>query len=296
MATIYGTSGNDTLQGLTLFNIIKGLDGDDILYGNDGRDWLYGGNGNDKLYGMGTNGPDSDFLVGNAGDDELYGGDGRDVLDGGTGSDKSWGRGGDDLFMNFMNNDIDYHYGGAGFDSFMTSGTGTGISSYNQSLEGAILTLAHKTNTSDINYFVNVERIYDNATSSESFIQYDNDTKALASLYDDILERDADLGGIQYYHSEVQGSESLGGVALHFMYSSEYSSKNSGIKFGSLSTENKVSELYDALFNEDANQNDLDYWLGESNSGTSINNIADAMVASSEYIGTYQPVNEWDFS
>jgi serralysin len=72
--TLTGTSGNNTLNGGALDDIISGLGGADTLNGNGGADALDGGSGNDKLYG-------------GDGDDLLIGGSGGDKLDGGAGTD-----------------------------------------------------------------------------------------------------------------------------------------------------------------------------------------------------------------
>jgi Ca2+-binding RTX toxin-like protein len=57
---IIGGTGDDTLIGNTLANMVTGGDGNDLVFGspnivpallNDGRDWLEGGNGNDSFFG-----------------------------------------------------------------------------------------------------------------------------------------------------------------------------------------------------------------------------------------------------
>lgn len=106
VATVVGTSGNDTLRGTSGNDVIVALGGDDIIYGYAGDDMLCGGHGNDRIYGgdgsdklyafngadhlQGGNGPDSlhggrgpDTLLGNKGQDSLKGGPGVDVLRGG---------------------------------------------------------------------------------------------------------------------------------------------------------------------------------------------------------------------
>ncbi|HEU0098612.1 MAG TPA: calcium-binding protein [Allosphingosinicella sp.] len=78
MATINGTSGNDTLYGTTSADTINGLDGDDTLFGYDGDDWLDGGLGADTMYG----GLGNDYyIVDDAGDvvDEASG-EGNDTV------------------------------------------------------------------------------------------------------------------------------------------------------------------------------------------------------------------------
>jgi Ca2+-binding RTX toxin-like protein len=75
MATIIGTSSNDTLNGGVADDILYGLDGSDSLLGGDGNDTLYGGTGSDTLLG----GAGNDYLQGDEGTDFLFGGTGNDV-------------------------------------------------------------------------------------------------------------------------------------------------------------------------------------------------------------------------
>ncbi len=147
-------SGNDTLYGSSLNNILQasngsdrlyGLDASDILYGNPGNDTLCGGAGEDTLYGGKDSdviyggagvtdtadsadvlygGENSDTLYGNAGNDTLYGGtavidpyDNADSLYGGLGDDIIYGNGGNDTL--YGNGGNDTLYGGAGADLFV---------------------------------------------------------------------------------------------------------------------------------------------------------------------------------
>ena len=74
MATINGTSGNDTLVGTTAADTISGLGGNDLLQGSDGNDSVVGGAGNDTV--RGNNG--TDWVEGGAGNDNVGGGGGQD--------------------------------------------------------------------------------------------------------------------------------------------------------------------------------------------------------------------------
>lgn len=83
MATINGTSGNDTgnntLQGTAENDIISGLAGNDSLEGGNGEDTLIGGSGKDTLVG----GFGNDTLTDNAGDNTFvlyYSGGGIDTI------------------------------------------------------------------------------------------------------------------------------------------------------------------------------------------------------------------------
>lgn len=86
MATIQGTTGNDTLNGTSSDDVIIGYDGDDVLRGGAGNDRITGSAGS----GLGSH----DLLYGEAGDDVLfiYAADGRradpwSLADGGDGED-----------------------------------------------------------------------------------------------------------------------------------------------------------------------------------------------------------------
>ena len=117
MATLYGTSGDDTIAGTSSPDMIYGYPkdgfpeeefGDDDLRGGGGNDWLYGGGGNDRLRG-------------DDGGDRLFGGDGADTLEGGAGNDTYDGGAGDDLILVFGTGD-DLFQGGAGVDTIRLAG------------------------------------------------------------------------------------------------------------------------------------------------------------------------------
>jgi Ca2+-binding RTX toxin-like protein len=79
VATITGTSGNDSLEGTPKPDVIVARGGDDTLIGHAGNDLLCGGPGRDAMFG--TDGRDR--LSGGTGDDQLSGGLGDDRIDGG---------------------------------------------------------------------------------------------------------------------------------------------------------------------------------------------------------------------
>lgn len=83
MATINGTTGNDTLSGNGEGDSITGLAGHDLLQGHSANDSLYGGDGNDTMFG----GNDDDSIYGGSGNDQLHGDLGADYLEGGLGDD-----------------------------------------------------------------------------------------------------------------------------------------------------------------------------------------------------------------
>jgi serralysin len=122
-----GTSGDDTIHGNEISNILSGGSGGDQLYGYSGHDTLsggaagdalYGGDGDDALYGGG----DTDLLEGGVGNDRLYGGDDEsaDHLDGGSGDDWLEGQGGEDVLGGGAG--LDQLFGGTGNDTISGGG------------------------------------------------------------------------------------------------------------------------------------------------------------------------------
>ena len=110
--TIYGSIGQDDLQGGAGNDFILAGLGNDVVSGGDGVDDLRGEGGNDVISGGAGDdvidgGSEDDVLSGNSGADDLRGGDGNDVLNGnedndqlrgGTGSDSlNGGSGSDEL-------------------------------------------------------------------------------------------------------------------------------------------------------------------------------------------------------
>ncbi|XLZ71351.1 DUF4214 domain-containing protein [Massilia sp. SR12] len=85
-APVYGTNGDDDIDGDWLDNTIYGGAGNDTLSGSRGNDSLYGGAGNDKLY-SGSGVDCASLLDGGEGNDELYAGSDHNTLRGGAGND-----------------------------------------------------------------------------------------------------------------------------------------------------------------------------------------------------------------
>jgi Ca2+-binding RTX toxin-like protein len=120
MPVINGTSGDDTLAGGDLNDLITGLGGNDRLSGGGDNDVLDGGGGNDTLFG----GSHDDTLSGGLGNDQLDGGNDNDVLEGGTGNDALLGGTGSDTLRGGLGNDRldggggDRMEGGLGDDTY----------------------------------------------------------------------------------------------------------------------------------------------------------------------------------
>ncbi|MCF6232298.1 MAG: M10 family metallopeptidase C-terminal domain-containing protein [Rhodobacteraceae bacterium] len=104
-----GGSGDDTITGNILANVLNGGKGNDTISGGDKGDTLKGGAGKDTLSGD----QGSDTLIGGGGRDTLQGGSGKDALRGGGGHDKLKGGGGNDTLKGQAGNDKLWGNGGA---------------------------------------------------------------------------------------------------------------------------------------------------------------------------------------
>ncbi|MGH2747367.1 MAG: S8 family serine peptidase [Actinomycetota bacterium] len=92
---VFGTDGNDFIEGTAAGEVICGFGGADVILGRGGNDILLGGRGSDVIRGGGGN----DILLGGRGSDRLFGGRGADLIRGGGGDDElRGGRGPDRLF------------------------------------------------------------------------------------------------------------------------------------------------------------------------------------------------------
>ena len=117
-------SGNDTLTGNDVDNLLFGNGGSDLMFANGGRDTVDGGSGNNTIVGgrNSSDGADSivsgngnDFLFGNGGADTLSGADGNNTLVGGFGIDTVSSGSGSDLI--WANQDNDFVTAGDGADT-----------------------------------------------------------------------------------------------------------------------------------------------------------------------------------
>ena len=110
MATINGTSGDDTLTGTSDDDTISGLGGQDVIAGNGGGDAIDGGDGNDWIYSADVSPPFGHYpghttpavLDTGTAVDTLHGGAGDDNLFAGYGDNVDGGDGYDTLFISFQ--------------------------------------------------------------------------------------------------------------------------------------------------------------------------------------------------
>lgn len=250
--------GNDlTIRGGEGRNILfTGAGSQDIFLGED-DDELYAGAGDDTVGSAGGN----DKIFGESGNDTVFGGEGNDTLHGGSGSDKA----------TYTGNMADY--------------TITRDEGYTY--------VALKSNPIEVDTLVNAETIQfaDNTYTITST----TNQQQVATLYMQILDRQAEMGGYQYWaHVGAQG-DLLGTMALNFIKSQEYQAKT-GVIWNSLDTAGKVEVLYEAMLGRTSDTEGKAYWMNAVASGATFEQIAEEFVDSLELSGIYQEQSDWNFS
>lgn len=94
--------------------------------------------------------------------------------------------------------------------------------------------------------------------------------RAITSLYEQLLGRGVDAGGMDYWQDKMGKGATVGDVGNAISQSPEY----------------KIQQLYQSLLGRTADAGGLDFWVKQMNNGVSIDQIAAAIGQSPENTGT----------
>lgn len=250
--------------------------GDNIkIRGGDGQNVVYGGAGS------------QDIMLG-ADDDVLYGGDGDDTIGSAGGNDMIFGNAGNDTL-----------FGGAGLD-VLHGGKDTDVAVYEGNMDRYSITRDHgKTivrsldRLDDIDTLVNVESI----RFADQTYKVENSAKLsmIASAYGEILDRQADLNGFQFWATNIEaGTVTSGRMGMFLLESNEFTAIH-GVQFAGLSQGQQVEMLYRAILDRDAEKAGYDYWMTQLDQGTSMENVVKNFMESAELTGNYSAPTDWEF-
>ncbi|WP_313409447.1 DUF4347 domain-containing protein [Stutzerimonas kunmingensis] len=245
--------------------IVRGGNGANVVYGGDGAqnivlgaddDVLYGGAGNDTVGSEGG----ADQLFGNSGNDTMFGGAGSDVL-----------------------------HGGADTDVAVYSGN---INRYEITRDNGKTIVRSLDRLDDIDTLVNLETIrfddMDYQVENQPFHTW------IATLYQQVLGRQADLAGFQYWSEEFVSGKSLGALATSFLYSAEYEA-GTGNVFATSSQSDQVEMMYQYLLGRASDEGGKAYWIERMAEGMSQEDVAQAFVESAEMQSQYIQGTSWEF-
>lgn len=230
-------------------DIIEGSYSDDILDGRSGNDILFGGFGNDTLAGD----EGDDQLFGEEGDDQLIGGDGNNYLDGGSGVNSA-------LYSGIRNTlDIsrtaegNYRVSGEDFEDLLLNIDFIEFDDGRMSIDYAVQVRESQEefsrfymalfdripDTMGLTYWVNdlaagntIQNAAQAFTESAEFTRLYgpdvNNRDFVNLLYQNILGRDADDRGYDYWLQEISATGNRGGMIVSFANSEEYIDLTSG--------------------------------------------------------------------
>ncbi len=222
-----------------------------IVLGAD-DDVLHGGGGDDTV---GSEGGD-DLIYGDAGNDTLFGGAGADRLHGGRDSDTA-------------------RYEGSRDDYVVTQDYG-------------VITVQSKADPSDIDTLINVETL--SFADGDEGVAYADQLVWIAGLYRQVLGRQADVDGIQYWAGQVEEGRDAADVALCFLDSGE-----AGMALSSGDASATLDALYQGLLGRAADAPGQAYWLDRLDNGLSLHDLAAGFMGSGEMQTHNLAATAWDF-
>lgn len=222
-----------------------------IVLGAD-DDVLHGGGGDDTVGSEGGN----DVLYGDAGNDTLFGGAGADRLHGGSDSDTA-------------------RYEGSRDDYIVAQ-------------DHSVITVQSKADPSDIDTLINIETL--SFADGDEAVAYADQLVWIAGLYRQVLGRQADVAGIQYWAGQVEEGRDAGDVALCFLDSGE---AGMALSFGDASA--TLEAFYQGLLGRAADAPGQAYWLDRLDDGLSLHDLAAGFMGSGEMQAQNLGANEWNF-
>lgn len=245
-----------------------------IVRGGNGVNVVYGGAGSQNI----VLGPDNDILYGGAGNDTVGSEGGADQLFGNAGNDTLFGGAGSDVL-----------HGGADKDVALFNGS---ISRYEITRDHGKTIVRSLDRLDDIDTLINIETVrFDDAdyqVVNQPFHTW------IATLYQSVLGRQADLGGFQFWSEQMVAGKSLGSVAMSFLYSAEYAS-GSGNAFQTSTPAQQVELMYQHLLGRASDDAGHAYWTARMAAGMSYEAVAQAFVESEEMQAHYVQPNNWEF-
>lgn len=176
-------------------------------------------------------------------------------------------------------------HGGLGNDTAVFAGA---RGDYELAFHAGYVTVAAKDAPLSTAKVVNVEQLQ----FADGTVAVENDAglATLAGMYGEVLGRQADLDGFAFWAGRHEAGADWGAIALELIASSEHGAKFDG------NAAHDIGLLYAALLDRAADAGGLAFWQGAMEKGMSLEQVADAMVASNEMAGHQVAASGWDFS
>jgi hypothetical protein len=241
---------------------IRGGAGDNVVIGDDASQYIVLGAGDDELHGgggddtIGSEGGD-DRLFGDSGNDELFGGAGADLLHGGSDTDT----------VSYEGNRDDY---------IVTQ-------------DHSVITVQSKADPEDIDTLINIETLA--FADDELALSYDEDLAWITGLYAQVLGRQGEVEGVQYWAQ--QQAEGLGKADMAMLFIASPEAGQSLDAAGSIDT--ALDTLYGSLLGREADAPGKAYWASKLEEGVSLREVVGGFMASEEMATHNMAGTQWDF-
>ncbi len=246
---------------------VTGGAGSNYVVGDDQSQFIVLGADDDELHGGGGD----DTVGSKGGDDRLFGDDGNDTLFGGAGSDQM--------------------HGGADRDTVTYDGN---FDQYTLIRDHGLtwITSADEPDARDL--LINVEQVAfaDQTLSIDSTLSQEQ----IATLYSQVLGRQAEVDGFQYWAHAVEGGLSLGQMALSFIRSAESTYATAPrVGIDSELIGDQIEVLYEALLGRSSDAAGKAYWEEVMQNGLTLDQVAEGFVHSFELGSQLMTQEEWNF-
>ena len=123
-------------------------------------------------------------------------------------------------------------------------------------------------------------------------VQHQASMSTIAGLYANVLGRQADVGGIEFWAAVEKSGASLGEIAVGMIETSEGAGQQSAFNG---SATHDIGVLYEAIFGREVDSGGLAYWLNAMQQGVTLDEVADNMLHSVEIVGHQLAATQWDF-
>lgn len=247
--------GNTTIGGGAGANFVVGDEGMQVIVCGEDDDELHGGAGDDTVGSRG-------------GDDKLYGDEGDDIVFGGDGRDSLWGGEGDDVLR-----------GDAGIDTVHFD---TSLSDMRFFLKDETIVALDTTGAEGRDTLETIERGSFAGTEVDlAFTSADpQSVAAVAALYHGVLDRAADLGGLNYWMEKVEQA-GIGLVAEAFTHTAEFGETVGG----GLTDRDFTEAVYQHVLGRTADTDGAAYWLARLAEGAGRGEVVASFALSAEHSG-----------
>ena len=134
------------------------------------------------------------------------------------------------------------------------------------------------------------------AQSPEFLNQYGSlsDTEFVYLVYQNVLDRAPDPGGLDHWVGQLQAGDSRGSVMIGFSESDEFRAQT-GTSEASAEAESQVYRLYRAYFLRQPDQSGMCFWTQKRQLGLGLDAISEAFAQSPEFQGSYGDLEDEEF-